>query len=138
MPRLFSRFKRLRKRFFVSGFCRHPLGSLGWVGSVLFNGFPTWYKRAQKMTIDELKALGAPWPAAEVQISVQNKITRLVFLVRDGDGFRAFDDFALDFPWHVNADFHDADALAKVLIAYAEQLGLLVPRANAEIVDLDG
>ena len=90
------------------------------------------------MTIDELKAHGAPWPAAEVQISVRNKITRLVFLVRDGDGFRAFDDFAVDFPWHVNEDFHDADALAKAVIAHAEQLGLLVPGASAEIVDLDG
>jgi hypothetical protein len=28
--------------------------------------------------------------------------------------------------------------LAKAVIAYAEQLGLLVPGANAEIVDLDG
>jgi len=34
------------------------------------------------MTIDEIKAFGAPWPAAEVQISVQKKIARLVFLVR--------------------------------------------------------
>ena len=49
-----------------------------------------------------------------------------------------FDDFALDFPWHVNEDFHDADALAKAVIAYAEQLGLLVRGANAEIVELDG
>ena len=90
------------------------------------------------MIIFELKTLGAPWPAAEVQISVEKKITRLVFLVRDGDGFRAFDDFALDVPWHVNEDFHDADALAKAVIAYAEQLGLLVQGAQAEIVDLDG
>ena len=66
------------------------------------------------MAIDELKALGAPWPAAEVQISDEKKITRLVFLVRDGDGFRAFDDSALDFPWHVNEDFNDADALARI------------------------
>ena len=90
------------------------------------------------MTLDQVKAFGAPWPAAEVQISVKKKITRLVFLVRDGDGFRAFDDFALDFPWHVNEDYRDADALAKAVIAHAKQLGLLVPGANAEIVDLDG
>jgi hypothetical protein len=90
------------------------------------------------MTIDDIKAFGAPWPAAEVHISVEKKITRLVFLGRDGDGFRAFDDFALDFPWHVKEEFDDTDALAKAVLALAEQLELLVPGAQAEIVDLDG
>jgi len=90
------------------------------------------------MTLNQIKAFGAPWPAAEVQISVQKKIARLVFLVPDGDGFRVFDDFALDFPWPVKEDFHDVDTLANSVIALAKELELLVPEAQAEIVDLDG
>jgi hypothetical protein len=63
---------------------------------------------------------------------------RLVFLVRDGNEFRAFDDFALDFPWPAKEDFHDADTVAKAFLALAEELGLLVPGAQAELADLDG
>jgi len=73
-----------------------------------------------------------------VQISLQKKIARLFFLVRDGNGFRAVDDFALDFPWPAQEDFHDADTLAKAVLTLAEELELLVPGAEAEIVDLDG
>jgi hypothetical protein len=87
----------------------------------------SWYRFsiAAQMTLDELKAFGAPWPAAEVQISVQKKITRFVFLVRDGDGFRAFDDFALELPWPANEDFHNADTLANAVLALAKELQLL-------------
>jgi hypothetical protein len=118
------------------GFRRSPLGK---VVQPLATGLDTDLASSpHMMTLDKIKAFGAPWPAAEVHISVQKKIARLVFLVRDGDGFRLFDDFALDFPWPAKEDFHGADALANAVLTLAKELELLVPGAQAEIVDLDG
>ena len=88
------------------------------------------------MTLEEIKALGAPFQAAEVQISRRKQISRLVLLVRDGEEFRTEDIPGLDFPWHGNL-CDSAEELGQTILDVAKTFGIIADDAATEIVDLD-
>jgi len=83
------------------------------------------------MTFEELKALGAPFSFAEVQVSLLKKTARLVMVVGQDPNP------AKDFPLH-DPNLNTLDDVAAHIIAAAEEVGLLDEDSKVGVVDLDG
>ncbi len=77
------------------------------------------------MRITELKNLGAPFPAAEVQVSVKKKIARLVLVLLNP---------TMDFPLGENTTVKET---ATEIIQAARDQGLIDENTVVDVIDLD-
>ena len=87
-------------------------------------------EKMQALTIEEIKALGAPFEKAEVHVSLQKKIARLVLVVPGRKGNYP----AMDFP--LDCD-EDCQQVGLNIIAAAGENGLLDAHSITVIFDVD-
>ena len=77
------------------------------------------------MRVSELKELGPPFPAAEVQVSDKKRIARLVLVLKNP---------SLDFPFPANVS---AKETVDEILKAARAAGLIDDSTTIDIVDLD-
>ena len=80
------------------------------------------------MNFEEVKALGAPFPAAEIQISVRKRIARLICITPDHTNP------PIDFELNESDDFEVAAAST---LDAARNLGFLQNQCKVSILNLD-
>jgi len=78
------------------------------------------------VNLEEIKALGAPFRAAEVQVSLRTRIARLVLVIRVKDN--------PSFDFRLNESESDFEAVGREVLESARRLGLIDDEARQQLL----